>query len=338
MSSSMKTQTNTGTVKMTVSWAALAAQQPATSVAASESKPEAEPLLCLEVEPSESKPLKKSIELAHFLFMFQDKIFFKKPRKGEKPVLGKHYNLSPSVFQCKCISCKERNMSPCFASVDDLMRHLEEHKDVNRGFTFVQCPDCLPKGFDTLVGTTPACLYEHCRKHHKDVLTSLGINPKKYSPVLLCMDCKEYTPFQHKHCYQCPKDSGCGFLAFKDQKELVAHLKEAHPRPVVKSFPKARGKAPSKGEGGAQAKAGAKTKAKVTISPADVEAWPELGAQPEAKAKAKAKAEDKVLGSGFLKKKAPHERKQTLDLQGSSSSSKNAFASLASASDDEEES
>jgi hypothetical protein len=323
----MKTQTNTGTVKMTVSWAALAAQQPATSVAAPESEPESQTQLCLE-----AKPLKKSIELPPFVFSIQDKIWLKKTQKGEKPVLGKHYKLSPSVFQCKCFSCKERKMSPCFASVDDLRMHLAENEDVNRGFTFVQCPDCLPKGFDTLVGTTPACLSEHCRKHHKDVLTSLGLNPKKHSPVLLCMDCKEYTPFQHKHCYQCPKDSGCGFLAFKDQKELVAHLKEAHPRPVVKSFSKtkSKGKAPAKGEG----KASAKAKAKVTISQADVEAWPELGSKPEPKAK----AEDKVLGSGFLKKKAPHERKQTLDLQGSSLSSKNAFASLASASDDEDES
>jgi len=341
----MKTQTNNEKVKVTISWAALAAQQPATSDVAPETQQPATSDVAPETQLCpKAKPLKKSIELPHFIFSIQDKIWLKKPQKGENPVFGKHYKLSPQVYQCKCLSCKERNMSPCFASVDDLMMHLAEHEDVNRGFTFVQCPDCLPKGFVTLVGTTPGCLFEHCSKHHTDVLTSLGLNPKKHSPVLLCMDCKEYTPFQHKHCYQCPKDSGCGFLAFKDQKELVAHLKEAHPRPVVKSFPKARGKAPSKGEGKANAKAKAKAKggakAKVTISPADVEAWPELGAEPVAKAKpvGKAKAEDKVLGSGFLKKKAPHERKQTLDVKGLSSSSNNAFAALASASDDEDES
>ena len=331
MSDSKKQHSNNKTVKMTISWAALAAQNSAASAApeseasaAQNSAASAAPESEASAAPKSAAPahnhaaLKDVIELPRFIEQIRNKVFLKAPKKGEKPVLGKHYTWSPSVFQCDCNSCKNKKMSPCFASVEDLRTHLSEHEDENRGFTFIQCPECIPKGFNTLVGTTPACLSEHCRKHHKDVLISLGLDPKKHSPVLLCMDCKEYTPFQHKHCYQCPKDSGCGFLAFKDQKELVAHLKEAHPRPMVKSFPKARGKAP----------------VKVTISPADVEAWPELGAKPEGKAK----AEDKVLGSGFLKKKATHERKQTLDVKGLSSSSNNAFASLASASDEEEES
>ena len=60
------------------------------------------------------------------------------------------------------------------------MDYLEEHC----GLTFVVCPESVKKGFKTWIPTLPSVMFNHLKRHHRDVLKRLGVTIDEYSPVI----------------------------------------------------------------------------------------------------------------------------------------------------------
>jgi len=91
---------------------------------------------------------------------------------------------------------KQKGISPEFNSIDDLMSYLTRH---HPNIKFIVCPYSLKKGFETLVPTLPATMFNHLKEHHVNVLKKLRINPKKYSPIVWSYKKGDYSrPFLEK--------------------------------------------------------------------------------------------------------------------------------------------
>jgi len=85
---------------------------------------------------------------------------------------------------------KQKKIRPEFNDVSDLLSYLQKyHTDID----FIICPYSLKKGFQTLIPTLPGTLFNHLKKHHKDVLKKLGLDPKSYSPVIWSHQMKDYS-------------------------------------------------------------------------------------------------------------------------------------------------
>lgn len=85
---------------------------------------------------------------------------------------------------------KQKMIKPEFNDVSDLLTYLQTyHTDID----FITCPYSLKKGFKTLIPTLPGTLFNHLKKHHKDVLKKLGIDPNSYSPVIWSHHMKDYS-------------------------------------------------------------------------------------------------------------------------------------------------
>ena len=167
---------------------------------------------------------------------------FVKPRRGRDRIGFYRYWVVEGNLE------REKRMRPEFNSIPDLLDYLERYHDIE----FIVCPHSLKKGYETLVPTLPGTLFKHLKKHHRDVLKKLGIDPNSYSPVIWSHQERDYsTP------------------ALERQKRSKA----------MRTMSYARGRGKSK----------SKSKSKVTITKKDVDTWPELGSSSAVKAKANTK-------------------------------------------------
>ena len=176
-----------------------------------------------ETEDSVQKRLIKKVELPSFIDVNIYKISVPKSNgKGR-------YQKKVTDFVCHCNHCNENKIEPVFNDLESVQRHVLEHSRENRGLSWFICHHCVDKGFETHVPTTPGCIYEHMVRYHKNELKQLGLSLNKFGKILYCHDCKEYTTYQHKHCFKCPNHSGNGFMSFQSKHELNCHLKSCHP-------------------------------------------------------------------------------------------------------------